>query len=913
MLLNVRGHIHLLVLLGLYVIGNLSVATQQVYGQVSVTPDAFQYPPQQVGISSEYQEFIITNETSESLTLHPGQITLRGKNAQGVELSVLSYNIETDDGDWPARFAYILEEIRRLDVDVIGLQEVIQRANLDNQAMQMADSLGYYYYFDSVDSEGQAQRYGNAIVSRYPIEQTNFRRLQPFNRFRKAVHAKLNVKGNIVDVYNTHLHHSILDHDIRKVQINDLLSFIEETNNGSHIFVTGDFNANPDWEETALMYDSFIDVYPLFHENHLDPEHGTLNPRMGHQRRRIDYVFFGRQSMNRLIPISAELILDREHDNPRMESDHFGVLARFELLSDDTDFRVQNIEEPVELHPNQQVAVKLSFHPATAGLKEVVLSIQQEELFISGEAFDATVDVLPWSEDFSGVDEFDPYSGWNSNSESWYLSPSSYAGGDAPEALFWPETFVEGRYHLRSPPFRTTGLDSLDLSFRHTLETMNGQGTYDLQLIAIADGVEYLIDEWPNPDDISEEHRTFRLNRQNHGVGADRLFLAWVFDGSSNNSVRWSIDDMVLDAGPALSITPDRYAFDRQQVYTSSDTIVFVMENIGGGMVELTQDDIYLQGEHAGSFAIVDTVESVSLARGESIEVKVYFFPEEVGQLEAKLYGGDAFVVLRGESFDPTIHEIPWEEDFSALVQGGIPDGWESDTRNWETFNLNNAGGQPPEMVFWWQPEKEGRFYLKTPEFAIEDQDSLTLSFRYRVRNFERPGKYTLSVITIVDGDEYIIKEWVDPGFIHPTEFRGLITHAEHGLGNKPFRLAWVFDGITNNMTSWDIDDIRLDKAPVDTHAEQEGALPDGFDLKQNYPNPFNPSTRIAFQLPESSSVTIELYDVTGQLVTTLINDYMDAGYHEVTFDGTHLASGMYLYRMMARDFVQTRKLMIIR
>ena len=87
--------------------------------------------------------------------------------------------------------------------------------------------------------------------------------------------------------------------------------------------------------------------------------------------------------------------------------------------------------------------------------------------------------------------------------------------------------------------------------------------------------------------------------------------------------------------------------------------------------------------------------------------------------------------------------------------------------------------------------------------------------------------------------------------------------------------------------------------------------IPREFGLQQNYPNPFNPVTSIAYQVPKSAHVTIEIYNVVGQRVATLVNETRDAGYHQVTFDATRLASGMYIYRMQAGEFSQTRKLML--
>ena len=120
----------------------------------------------------------------------------------------MTYNIWFDSQNWPARFNYMLEEIRSEDPDVICLQEVIQRANLPNQAASMADSLGYYYVFTSRDPEGADKRFGNAILSRYPLEASNSVDLLPLNDFRTAIHAQIEVDGNVIDVYNTHLHNT---------------------------------------------------------------------------------------------------------------------------------------------------------------------------------------------------------------------------------------------------------------------------------------------------------------------------------------------------------------------------------------------------------------------------------------------------------------------------------------------------------------------------------------------------------------------------------------------------------------------------------------------------------------------------------------------------------------------------------
>jgi hypothetical protein len=86
-----------------------------------------------------------------------------------------------------------------------------------------------------------------------------------------------------------------------------------------------------------------------------------------------------------------------------------------------------------------------------------------------------------------------------------------------------------------------------------------------------------------------------------------------------------------------------------------------------------------------------------------------------------------------------------------------------------------------------------------------------------------------------------------------------------------------------------------------------------GFALVQNYPNPFNPCTTIRYALPNASRVTLLVYDLLGRQVSGLVNGKMEAGIHDVTFDGSSLASGMYFYRLQTGDFVATKRLVLQR
>jgi hypothetical protein len=88
---------------------------------------------------------------------------------------------------------------------------------------------------------------------------------------------------------------------------------------------------------------------------------------------------------------------------------------------------------------------------------------------------------------------------------------------------------------------------------------------------------------------------------------------------------------------------------------------------------------------------------------------------------------------------------------------------------------------------------------------------------------------------------------------------------------------------------------------------------PDGFKLHINNPNPFNPSTHIKFELKNRSFVKIEVYDILGQLVNVLANEFKEAGSYEVVFDGTNLPSGIYFYKMVAGNFVDVKKMVLLK
>ncbi|HEX3073883.1 MAG TPA: T9SS type A sorting domain-containing protein, partial [Ignavibacteriales bacterium] len=121
-------------------------------------------------------------------------------------------------------------------------------------------------------------------------------------------------------------------------------------------------------------------------------------------------------------------------------------------------------------------------------------------------------------------------------------------------------------------------------------------------------------------------------------------------------------------------------------------------------------------------------------------------------------------------------------------------------------------------------------------------------------------------------------------------------------------------DAVISGLNDW----LYLGEAIRDTNLIGVGDKPLGpltYSISQNYPNPFNPSTSIRYSIANAEQVDLKIYNILGQEALTLVNEFKNAGIYEVRFNaaGMNLASGVYIYRIRAGKFVQTKKLVLIK
>lgn len=243
-------------------------------------------------------------------------------------ITVITLNLWHDQSDWPKRMARILREVRALDPDVLCLQEVLQHATLPNQALALADSLGYQAHFTSVDPEGAPKRYGNAILTRHPILARGGKSLEPMNDYRVVTHVRIDLHGRPFDVFDTHLHHTHEGGTIRATQIRDLLAYIDSTRGQGAYLLAGDFNAPLESPEMAPLRAACLDAFASANPGVQGAAAATMNALYEKEPRAIDHIFIARRGKPGL-RVAAASVLFREQDADGIwASDHFGVLAR---------------------------------------------------------------------------------------------------------------------------------------------------------------------------------------------------------------------------------------------------------------------------------------------------------------------------------------------------------------------------------------------------------------------------------------------------------------------------------------------------------------------------------------------------------------------------------------------------------
>ncbi len=195
-------------------------------------------------------------------------------------------------------------------------------------------------------------------------------------------------------------------------------------------------------------------------------------------------------------------------------------------------------------------------------------------------------------------------------------------------------------------------------------------------------------------------------------------------------------------------------------------------------------------------------------------------------------------------------------------------------------------------------------YYVVNKNLASSLSDEFNVSFKCELVNAT-----TNQVVGTFDNVTYNklnVQEYANPSY--------LIDCSGIESGNYYLKLTTsVNDSVNLFISDIQRDDIVLEKSNLLIRNFKGEGIPIVYNLTQNFPNPFNPSTTIRYQIPQDGIVTLKIYDILGREVATLVNEEKVAGKYEVNFNASSLASGVYIYKIQAGSFINSKKMILLK
>jgi hypothetical protein len=179
------------------------------------------------------------------------------------------------------------------------------------------------------------------------------------------------------------------------------------------------------------------------------------------------------------------------------------------------------------------------------------------------------------------------------------------------------------------------------------------------------------------------------------------------------------------------------------------------------------------------------------------------------------------------------------------------------------------------------------RLLDQTLQTVLGDLNCKKFVLKWNVKAYSIVDLITLSDTIWIAPDNWIVQDIIPGQYVDNLTFLGVAAFSIPGLDTK----------LTNEIVS----------------VEDEKSIPNTFALEQNYPNPFNPTTKISWQSPVGNWQTLKVYDVLGNDVATLVDEYKPAGIYEVNFNALELPSGIYFYKLHIGSFVETKKMVLLK
>jgi len=523
--------------------------------------------------------------------------------------------------------------------------------------------------------------------------------------------------------------------------------------------------------------------------------------------------------------------------------------------------------------------------------------------------------------------------GWTTDGGSnWIHGTGNNAGGTAPEAEFYWSPSTNAVQRLVSKPVNTTGSSSLNLSFMQTVNDYNGN--YTIRLETTSDGLTWnAVTTFPSS---SFGPQLEEIEITTPDVGSPTFQIAWTFDGDSFNINYWYVDNVILGGGTTAILGTV------SGVVTDADSGSPVAGAEIGGLAISGADGSYTLDIAIGTYDLTCTADNYFDLTIEDLEVE-----------EGVVTSADFAL---NSSFPPSNVEAEIADYNDVVITWAIPVVLENENvaidRISNLEGVKNTSGTREIPIKNNEPLDESRaltgfkIYKDGTEIEeITDPGILTYTdaaidageYEYEVTAIYEAGEsdpsssseVTITLpapadVTAQSQEPNIIISWSIPttrSIVSYSVYRDNEVIAEDIMtspyedldvptANYIYNVVTVYDGgweseMSNNAFVMHTDANELLK-PVST------------ELTGNYPNPFNPTTTISFSTKEAGFVSINIYNMKGQLVKKLVEGNLEAAYHNVLWNGMDdsnktVSSGIYFYKMKTTDYTATQKMILMK
>jgi hypothetical protein len=508
------------------------------------------------------------------------------------------------------------------------------------------------------------------------------------------------------------------------------------------------------------------------------------------------------------------------------------------------------------------------------------------------------------------------------NPGNWSSSSTANAGGSAPESKFsWTPSFTNFSA-LTSPIINTTGSSSLALSYKHFLNDFSGSG-YTIGVKTTSDGgtTWNTVYEVAPTGDIGPE--LLELTVETSDVGSATFQIAFFFDGYSFDLDYYYIDDIILGGGTASVVGTV------SGVVTDIETGLPIEGADVAGMATSSSNGSYSFDFVVGTYDFTCAADDYFDLVMEDVEIE----EAQTTTLNFAMNPSNPPENVDAEIVDYNDVVITWDVPADMLNEGisTSRSGKRNDSIRNEASSSRSLAGYKvyedgTEIVEITDPAT-----LTYTDAALDAGDyeyTVTAVYDNGETNHSDPAAVTVTLpapigVTAQSQEPNIVVSWGMPtrAVASYKIYRDDDLLAEDVLtspyedldvpsGTYTYNVVTVFDG------GWESD--MSDDAVVD-HTDNGNILkPEETMLSGNFPNPFNPTTTISFTTKEAGHVSINIFNMKGQLVRTLVNENLDAAYHSSVWNGKDnssktVSSGIYFYKMKASNYTATKKMILMK